>query len=148
METVTSVLVVSLAVIAICATVLEFGLLYALREKIRLIHEIVNLVDSKTKDLNAKVDIVKSLYDSLDDGQAQLNRRVQHLEMLNSNGGTLTDVKGGCPYTLNGLCGNPFHDCIGCPNHGTSGVYHGTSGVMNDTVSTDRFEPIDFTKEE
>ena len=89
------------------------------------------------------LDLYKKVYDALNDGQAQLNFRVQHLEMLNSNSGTLTGLKGNCPYTPNGLCGNPFHDCIGCPNHGTSGIMYDT----NTHVECNKPETIDFTEE-
>jgi len=106
-----------------------------------LIKDRLDNVKDRFDNISDTLDLYKRLVDSLNDGQAKLNFRVQHLEMLNSNGGTLTYLEGNCPYTPNGLCGNPQHDCVGCPNHGTSGVVTTTSQQLPP-------EAIPFTKEE
>jgi hypothetical protein len=106
-----------------------------------LVKDRLDNVKDRFDNISDTLDLYKRLVDSLNNEQAKLNFRVQQLEMLNSNGATLTDVKGGCPYTSNGLCSNPFHDCIGCPNHGTSGVITTTSQQLPP-------EAIHFTKEE
>ena len=103
--------------------------------------KIDHIVKERLDNISDTLDLYKALYDALNDGQAQLNSRVQQLKMLNSNDATLTDLKGNCPYTPNGLCGNPFHDCVGCPNHGTSGVITTTSQQLPP-------EAIHFTKED
>lgn len=53
--------------------------------------EIDHLVKDRFDNISDTLDLYKRLVDSLNDGQAKLNLRVQHLEMLNSNSGTLTD---------------------------------------------------------
>lgn len=103
--------------------------------------ELNHLVKDRFDNISDTLDLYKKLVDSLNNEQAKLNFRVQHLEILNSNGGTLTYLEGNCPYTSNGLCSNPFHDCIGCPNHGTSGVITTTSQQLPP-------EAIHFTKED
>lgn len=51
--------------------------------------EIDHIVKDRLDNISDTLDLYKRLVDSLNDGQAQLNLRVQHLEML--NGTTLTD---------------------------------------------------------
>lgn len=82
--------------------------------------EIDHLVKDRLDNISDTLDLYKRLVDSLNDEQAKLNFRVQQLEML--NGAAPTDKY----HPLNQI------------------------GVVYDTVSTDRFEPIDlnFTKEE
>lgn len=64
--------------------------------------------------LSNELDLYKRLVDSINDGQAQLNSRVQQLEMLNSNGGTLTDKY------------NPLNP---------SGVMYDTSVIQPETIT-------------
>lgn len=52
--------------------------------------EIDHIVKDRLDNISDTLDLYKKLVDSLNDGQAQLNFRVQQLEMLNSNV-TLTD---------------------------------------------------------
>lgn len=81
--------------------------------------EIDHLVKDRLANLSDLLDLYKRLVDSLNDGQAQLNFRVQHLETLNSSA-TLTDKS------------DPLNP----------------SGVMYDTqVITNKPETINFTEE-
>lgn len=82
--------------------------------------EIDHLVKDRFDNISDTLDLYKRLVDSLNDGQAKLNLRVQHLE------------------TLNGAAPTNKYDPLN------------QIGVVHDTVSTDRFEPIDlnFTKED
>lgn len=82
-----------------------------------LVKDRLDNVKDRFDNISDTLDLYKKLVDSLNDGQAKLNLRVQHLEML--NGAAPTDKY----HPLNQI------------------------GVVYDTVSTNRFEPIDFTEE-
>lgn len=85
-----------------------------------LVKDRLDNVKDRFDNISDTLDLYKRLVDSLNDEQAKLNFRVQHLE------------------TLNGAAPTNKYDPLN------------QIGVVHDTVSTDRFEPIDlnFTKEE
>ena len=85
-----------------------------------LVKDRLDNVKDRFDNISDTLDLYKKLVDSLNNEQAKLNFRVQHLEMLNSNGATLTDKY------------DPLNP----------------SGVMYDTqVITDKTETIGFTDE-
>ena len=83
--------------------------------------EIDHLVKDRFDNISDTLDLYKRLVDSLNDGQAKLNFRVQHLEMFNSSA-TLTDK----------------YD----PLNPSDVMY-----VYDTQVITDKPETIDFTEE-
>lgn len=56
-----------------------------------LVKDRLDNVKDRFDNISDTLDLYKKLVDSLNDEQAKLNFRVQQLEMLNSNGATLTD---------------------------------------------------------
>ena len=79
-----------------------------------LVKDRLDNVKDRFDNISDTLDLYKKLVDSLNNGQAKLNFRVQHLE------------------TLNGAAPTDKYDPLN------------QIGVVHDTVSTDRFEPIDL----
>lgn len=114
-----------------------------------LVKDRLDNVKDRFDNISDTLDLYKKLVDSLNDEQVKLNLRVQHLEMLNSNGATLTDKydtlnPSGVMYKTDKYSNPHPYDSL-YPN----GNMYKTNGVENNqNISNDNPETINFTKEE
>lgn len=99
--------------------------------------EINHLVKDRLDNFSDTLDLYKKVYDSFNDAYAQLNFRVQQLEMLNSNGAVLTGE-----YDPN----NPPSILLHKNNEVEKGIY--PTCEDNQNISDSKPETITFTKED